>query len=448
MSALTDTLRKQHEEARKAAAEGWAAFEAFRKEKGDDEIAKDKDLFEQANALHGKYGEAADAAKEIEHRFMKALDMDGSGPSLKDLGEDAANADNDRQRKALVKEAFRLGDVAAEAVIESPEWKAYTADAMKQSSIQVGHLFQSPDAVKRASLKTLLTGLSDTQGGAFLVPDRQAGIVEEFDRVVNVMTSLITLGQTDTDTVEWVAMTGVTNNAAETLEAVNADKAAGASPADAPESAIAFDVRSTIVQEIKHYIPATKRSVADAGQLRTIVDSELLRGLADRVDLQVLQGNGTNPNLRGIMNTAGLQTQTLAGGEPYVETIHKAITKLIISGVNPNGITALLNANDWQTIRLSKDANGNYFYGPPSTTGPRVVWGYPVAMSQRMDEGSALAGDFKEAATLWLREGATIAATDSHSDWFIKGIIAILAGTRAAFAVKKPRALCEIDFTP
>jgi hypothetical protein len=45
---------------------------------------------------------------------------------------------------------------------------------------------------------------------------------------------------------------------------------------------------------------------------------------------------------------------------------------------------------------------------------------------------------------MWLRQGATISATDSHSDWFLRGIIAVLATMRAAFAVQRPKCFCTV----
>jgi hypothetical protein len=40
---------------------------------------------------------------------------------------------------------------------------------------------------------------------------------------------------------------------------------------------------------------------------------------------------------------------------------------------------------------------------------------------------------------------ATITATDSHSDFFIRNIIAILAEMRAAFGIIRPSAFVEVD---
>jgi hypothetical protein len=57
-----------------------------------------------------------------------------------------------------------------------------------------------------------------------------------------------------------------------------------------------------------------------------------------------------------------------------------------------------------------------------------------------------MVGDFR-VATLWDRQSTQIYVTDSHSDFFIRNLIAILAELRAAFGVKRPAALVEMDLT-
>lgn len=445
MSQLTETLKKQLDERRTAASEAFAVLTKFREEKGDVNIAADLSdggLFEQTSGLHKTYGDAADEAKNLEAALFKALAFDDEpSPLLKEVGADAGLSRKD-VREALSR-VQNLLDKSMETVGESDSYKNFVktfTDDGGGNGAQRGTLFQVSDAIKRAELKTLLTGVLDGQP-VFLLPDLQPGYVEGFTRVRNVMTNLITIGTTENDTVDWIQENLPTWAAIETPEAVDADKTAGDAPSTAPESALDFERMTTAVQEIKHFIPATKRTLADIGQLRTIADQELLYGLQARLDGQIIGGDGTGENLLGILNTSGIQTQA-RGTDPQVEAIHKAFTKLLIAGYD--NLSVVIHASDWETIRLSKDEIGQYYYGPPSLSGAQVIWGYPVTLSQRLDVGTAIAADFRRACTLWLRAGASIVATDSHSDWFLKGIIAILASMRCAFAVTRPLGVCEV----
>ena len=60
-------------------------------------------------------------------------------------------------------------------------------------------------------------------------------------------------------------------------------------------------------------------------------------------------------------------------------------------------------------------------------------------------QGTALTGDFKQAARLWIRTGLSVTASTEHLDFFTRGMVAILAEMRAAFATIQPRALCTVN---
>jgi HK97 family phage major capsid protein len=152
-----------------------------------------------------------------------------------------------------------------------------------------------------------------------------------------------------------------------------------------------------LVQEIKHFIPATKRAIADAGQVRAIIESELVEGVLERLDGQLLSGNGTAPNLRGIYNTSGISTQA-KGSDSRPDAVHKAFTLIRIANLQPDALG--LHPNDAQDLRLEKDANGAYLFGPPSQAGGDQVWGVPMVANVAFTDGTPLAGAYRRGASL------------------------------------------------
>jgi hypothetical protein len=48
---------------------------------------------------------------------------------------------------------------------------------------------------------------------------------------------------------------------------------------------------------------------------------------------------------------------------------------------------------------------------------------------------------------LWDREQAMISVSDSHADFFIRNLVAILCELRAAMGIIRPTAFVEIDLT-
>jgi len=55
-------------------------------------------------------------------------------------------------------------------------------------------------------------------------------------------------------------------------------------------------------------------------------------------------------------------------------------------------------------------------------------------------------GNFKT-LILWDREQAGVQMTDSHNDFFVRNLVAILAEARAAFGCLRPSAIVEMDLT-
>jgi hypothetical protein len=58
-------------------------------------------------------------------------------------------------------------------------------------------------------------------------------------------------------------------------------------------------------------------------------------------------------------------------------------------------------------------------------------------------ENTGLVGDFRFAMR-WAREGVSLSVSDSHSDFFIRNLLAILAERRDAFGVLDIQAFCEV----
>jgi HK97 family phage major capsid protein len=128
-----------------------------------------------------------------------------------------------------------------------------------------------------------------------------------------------------------------------------------------------------------------------------------------------------------------------------MQTTRKART--IIKTVGRTDPTAYaMHPTDWEAFDLAQDNEARYYYGGPSVLGNPRLWGLPVVESEALTAGQAIIADWKW-AVLWQRMQAQILVSDSHSDFFIRNLIAILAEMRAAFAVIRPKAFALIDLT-
>jgi HK97 family phage major capsid protein len=109
--------------------------------------------------------------------------------------------------------------------------------------------------------KALLTGASATSAGAMVRNDLYGPVTDLVPFREPTIMDLITVGTTESDTVEYVTVTSKTNSAATVAEATSGSDGAK------PESAMALAVATTSVQTIAHWIAITKRAAADAGQI-------------------------------------------------------------------------------------------------------------------------------------------------------------------------------------
>lgn len=455
MSMLTKHNRLLGE----AAAAAKAAREIAEKAEADngrdmtaDERTQFESLFKQAIELKA----GADAAKEDQGILDQAkaladlvgvLDVDAA---KKDLDSQGADPQRDTPGRKSLGERF----------VGSPQFKALIG-AFTSSDGQV-HINEKmrvqSDPVSFKSLireKALLIGGSSTSVGGFVVPER-TDIVEMLGRRPLTIRDLISVRRTSSDSVEYVKQLAHTNAAAPVAEATSsAAPTTGASAGAAltlaagggykPEGAWTFQKATAAVKTIAEWVPATKRSLADVAALEGLINDELVKDLQETEETQVVSGDGTGENLQGILNTSGIQTMaaTTTNDKTRFASFRTAIRMARVVGrVNPTAIAVNPAQGEW--IDTAADSQ-NRFYGP----GPffaeanRRLWGVPVVESEAVTAGTALVGDFSK-AVLWDREQATISATDSHADFFIRNLVAILAEERVAFAVTRPSAFVTV----
>lgn len=305
--------------------------------------------------------------------------------------------------------------------------------------------------LSEARQKALVTGASDTSGGAFVTPYRYAPVADLIgDRELTVR-DLCTNINITSDTFEFVQVTGKTNNAAAVAEATtSADPTItdGAAVYDAthglkPESALTFAVVSTPVETIAHLMPISRRAAADAPQVRQLVDTFLLAGLSEEEEDQILNGNGTSPNLRGILQTVGISTVGSAGTD--IDAVVDAVRTIRADRRRPTALVA--HPNDWYStgFLLAKDTQGRYLLGDPRASIEQLntLWGLRVVVTEAMTENTVLVGDFRQAVVAD-RQQSAIYVTDSHKDWFGRNLLAVLAEERLALGVLDPDAFCTV----
>jgi len=413
---MKETLKQKIAEKTPEVQNLWKSFDE--KKQAADADPDNKQLFAELETVYKSYEGEAKALNDLRDQYRSRLEMETSKEPESPV---------DRPSPAQ-QESKSFG----ERVVSAPEYKALQESGALTSSN--GPHLPRLEATTRAELKTLLTGVGAP--GTTMLRNERLPNIAPLRRQNLQLVNLLTVAETDAAVVEWVRHSATTNNAAEVAEATATAGVTGTKP----ESAITFVLENSTVRTIAHWIPATRQALADIAQLRSIVDNELADGVNRRLNTQVLSGDGVAPNLRGILNTPGIATQAL-GVDSRTDAIFKALTVARIAFEEPNAI--VMNPADWQDIRLTKDSQGNYQFGPAYTAGEDMLWGVRVVLDQTIPAGTALVGDFGS-AVLYIREGVTVTSSDSHSDFFVRNMIVILAEGRYALAVPRPAAFVQV----
>jgi HK97 family phage major capsid protein len=73
---------------------------------------------------------------------------------------------------------------------------------------------------------------------------------------------------------------------------------------------------------------------------------------------------------------------------------------------------------------------------------PRL-WGLPVVESEAIPPKTAYVAAWNF-GVIYDRQQTAVTATDSHADFYIRNLVAILAEMRCAFAILRPQAFVKI----
>jgi len=385
---------------------------------------KDDELFGKMKGLTDSLGLST----------AQALNGAPTGLDLKRAANDAKSVSPEVAAKRLSLGGQFVDSDAYKNLLKSAPSGVFSKDLHVQSGV--------------AQFKDLLTGSDrDASAGSLLRPDYR-GLQDPFYQRPLRLRDVVGAGATTTDTIEYVRILSVTNNAAPVAEATSAAVIDGTTVDDVagglkPESAMVFEKDSTTVKTIAHWIPATKRALSDASQIRTLIDQFLRYGLEEELEDQMLAGDGTGENFLGLANVSGVQTQAGPGGGEDNFTVTRRARRKVQIGGRARPTAFVMNPIDWENIELKRDTQGRFYgAGPFSMTQP-TLWGLPVVEAEVVPQGTAWVGAWNY-AVLYDREQAGIQVTDSHADFFIRNLVAILAEMRAAFAVLRPQAFVKI----
>lgn len=284
-----------------------------------------------------------------------------------------------------------------------------------------------------------------TLGAGILEPDRIARIPQvTADQRLRIR-DIISTGTTSSGSVEYVREDAVTGEAAPTAHGV-----------EKPELAVEYSLQAAPVRTIAGWMPVQNQQLEDWAQLRSLIDTRLRYAVSRAEEQQIFYGNGTPPNIEGILQVAG--TQDIATNGRYNGAIHTlidvvrlGITDVFVAGYEPNAV--VLHPYDWETILLEKGSDDRYVWAVVTDANGSRIWGIRVVESvgaQSRAVGPIVArrelivGDWAMGAQLLDRMDLTV-QVGLVDRQFVENMRTILAEERLALPIYAPAAFAHFQ---
>ena len=299
----------------------------------------------------------------------------------------------------------------------------------KLKAVGAGQRF-SIDAPEFKATPTVTTGLSQVQYGGVV------GLPLQRPTVADLLLSGSISGNAYTYFVEG---------------AVTGGPGAVAESALKPELSGQFTPVTEALTKLAGWTKESDELIEDFSALSSVVESRLVSRLAIAEEAQILNGSGTAPNLRGILNRVGIQTETQAASpDSAQDAIFRAITK-VQTATFLDADFIVINPADYQALRLAKDANGQYFgggffsgaYGNGGVSANPNLWGLRTVVTSAIAAKTVLVGS-GQAAQVFRKGGVRVDMANTNEDDFVNNRVTVRAEERLLLAVYRPTAYVKV----
>ncbi|HWA18965.1 MAG TPA: phage major capsid protein [Devosia sp.] len=371
---------------------------------------------------------------------LKARDAEIKSFAEKASAEIKATGQMATETKAALEKLSTSGAELSDRLVAVEQKLARRASGGLESVKSIGEQFTESDDFKamqtrgrgtarmglKASTITSLTTDAPGSAGDSIVTQRLTGILGPAERELTIR-DLLLPGRTSSNAVEYVEETGYTKAAATVGETD-----------PRPQSDLKFDLKTSNVKTIGHFIAASKNILADVPMLQSYIDTRMRYGLKLEEEEQILAGDGLGNNLKGILSYASpfyQSTYSDEANDTRIDTIRRAVLQVRVAELKPTFVA--LNPVDWAGIELTKDDVGRYIWVNVQVGGTPQIWRLAVIETTALNDGEFLVGATM-GAQVFDRQDAAVEVSTEHADYFTNGKVAILAEERLALTVTRP----------
>lgn len=313
----------------------------------------------------------------------------------------------------------------ARRVVEDPTFKAWRQGS-HDGKIQID-----------ASLLGTKTLMSTSAG--FEPESTRTGQVVDIPLRPPQIVDIMPRGQTGQANVVYMRQTERTQAAAEVAEG-----------AAKPEAAFVFAEESTPVREVAVSLPVTDIQLEDVPFIESLIETMLREDIDERLDGQILIGDGVAPNLEGILNVTGIQNVvgSAAAGDDLISTAARAGAAIRTGIARAIPTHVLFHPDDWTDIMVSRvnaTADQRFLIGNPQDMTAQRLWSWPVVINEELTPGTGLIGGFAARNVQLVERRGVVVERGFVNNQFVENQQTLRASMRAAVAIFRPAAFATFS---
>jgi HK97 family phage major capsid protein len=291
-------------------------------------------------------------------------------------------------------------------------------------------------------LKSPFTESGFASGGlpAILQPGLQLDLPYEPDRMFAHLTQTPFTGGAS---VEYLQHTANTNPAQPVAEL-----------GEKPDLGMQYTTVITGFTKIAAIASASMEALQDYTSFASWIPAELQRAVIDAETSQIVNGDGSGDNMKGLLHTSGVLTRAMGSDTP-IDAVRKGINDIRVGASFARANLVAMHPTTWADLTLQKGSTGAYLLNPddPSALGGvKDIFGVQVIESTAIAAGTAIVMD-TSTILAWTRMGLTIdvnsVGTDpSGTNLWVQNAVSFRCEERIALGVTRPTSVCVVTGLP
>jgi HK97 family phage major capsid protein len=235
--------------------------------------------------------------------------------------------------------------------------------------------------------------ITDSVGNGSIIPVYEPGIAGKLKRNPSLYELLPGIPWSRS-TVNWVEINAEAGTIAAKKEAAASLSSDYAAHAKFPQRSYTVHKKSMELSKVPVYAKVTEEMVENINDFVQFIRSELVVDLLLQYDNDMLKGNGTAPNMKGLQHADYYTAAAIPGDYTLpsgitpseVHVLRAIITQMLNGYANPSII--LMHPTDVMKLDLAVDKNGQFLVAPFSGRDNTAIKGVPIYEHANLSTGT------------------------------------------------------------